>query len=227
MRRIAIIPARGGSKRIPRKNLRSFCGKPIISYSIVAAIQSGLFDDVVVSTDDQEIAETAILYGASVPFFRSPENSNDFAGTAAVLIEVLQNLQGVNRDYERFCCIYPTAPFVTTQILQSADKELDRGISLVMPIVQYSFPIQRSFYLKEGNVRYVYPEFEMTRSQDLEPRYHDAGQFYMGDVKSFMQRQKILSEDVVGIVISELVCQDIDTESDWKIAELKYKIQGE
>ncbi len=221
MKRLAIIPARGGSKRIPRKNIKSFLGKPIISYSILAAKESMLFDDIIVSTDDEEIANIARTYGAKVPFLRSEKNSDDYATTADVLIEVLDKL---SKPYELVCCIYPTAPFVTSKVLKATLELLNvNNFKSVFPVLPYSFPIQRALKKSDnGNLEMFFEQYKNFRSQDLEKAYHDAGQFYWLNVDDFINTKEIYS-DFSGIyVLNELHAQDIDTTVDWKLAELKY-----
>jgi pseudaminic acid cytidylyltransferase len=222
---LAIIPARGGSKRIPKKNIKDFLGKPIIAYSIEAALESKIFDEVMVSTDDEEIAEIAKKYGAKVPFFRSKENSNDFATTVDVLIEVLNFYQ---KTYEIGCCIYPTAPFVSAKILQNANELMQKGsFDSIYPVQKFSFPIQRAIYFEEEKLRWLNPENALKRSQDLLPTYHDAGQFYFFNVAKLLETKSILSENSSGIIISEMDAQDIDTEEDWQIAEMKFRLRNE
>ena len=223
--KIAIIPARGGSKRIPRKNIRPFLGKPIISYSIKAAIDSKLFDVVMVSTDDEEIAKIAKQYGAEIPFYRSTENSNDFAGTTDVLIEVINEYKKKSHLIDYACCIYPCAPFVTATILKEAFDKLQKvKLDSVFPVVKFSNPIQRSFKIQSDKIEMFYPEYLNTRSQDLEPAYSDAGQFYFFNVSSLLNQKKILTANSSGIIINEMSAQDIDNENDWQLAELKYKM---
>ncbi len=225
MGNLAIIPARGGSKRIPRKNIKSFLGKPIIAYSIQAAIDSKLFDEVMVSTDDKEIADVAMQYGAKVPFFRSKENANDFAVLADVIKEVVENYSQKEKEFSNICCILPTAPFVSPHKINIAySKLINHDLNSVFPILEFSFPIQRSLKLENDKIAMVWPENLNTRSQDLEPRYHDAGQFYWLKTTSFLQEQKILTANSSVIIISALEAQDIDTETDWKLAEIKYKL---
>lgn len=220
---IAIITARGGSKRIPRKNIREFCGKPILNYSIEAALDSGLFDEVMVSTDDEEIAEIARAAGAKVPVMRSSENANDYASTDDVLMEVLNWYKEQGREFEKFCCLYPTAPFVTAQKLQTAMGLLEKADS-VMPVVAFSFPPQRCVVInEEGELRMKWPEHAKTRSQDLEPYYHDCGQFYCCKTEPFMEYKTTDLPHMVPMVMSELEVQDIDNLDDWEIAELKYR----
>ena len=237
MSNIAIITARGGSKRIPRKNIKEFCGKPIICYSIEAALESGVFDTVMVSTDDEKIAQIAKEAGAEVPFFRSEATSNDYAGTADVLKEVIDTYADMGQTFDYGCCIYPTAPFVTGQKLRAAmDKliKIDttnqsgsaiRTATTVMPVVAYSFPPQRSVRIgQEGYLEKLDPvKYEM-RSQDLETIYHDAGQFYGFDIKAFQTTGQLIGDKVLPIVVSELEVQDIDNFEDWTIAEMKYRM---
>ncbi len=220
---IAIITARGGSKRIPRKNVRLFCGKPIIAYSIEAALRSELFDEVMVSTDDEEIARIAKEAGAKVPFMRSRENAGDYASTDDVLMEVLCEYKRQGREFDSFCCLYPTAPFVTAKKLRTAMKLLEKADS-VMPVVPFSFPPQRCMVLNEaGELRMKWPEHARTRSQDLEPYYHDCGQFYCCRTAPFLEYKTTDLPHMVPMIMSELEVQDIDNEDDWEIAELKYR----
>lgn len=220
---VAIITARGGSKRIPRKNIKEFCGKPIIEYSIQAALQSGMFEEVMVSTDDEEIAGIARAAGAQVPFMRSGANAGDYAGTDDVLMEVLLAYREQGREFETFCCIYPTAPFVTAQKLRTAMDLLKQADS-VMPVVAFSFPPQRCMVLNEaGELRMKWPEHARTRSQDLEPYYHDCGQFYCCRTAPFMEYKTTDLPRMVPMIMSELEVQDIDNQDDWEIAELKYR----
>ena len=228
-RSLAIITARGGSKRIPRKNIKEFCGKPIIAYSIEAALQSGVFEEVMVSTDDEEIAEIAKKYGAKVPFMRSDETANDYATTVDVIKEVIYEYEKRNYFFDTFCCIYPTAPFLTANDLLKSKKILETGeYEAVVPVVRFSYPIQRA--LKEEDGFGVFRESEMmnARSQDLEAFYHDAGQFYWANTESFREKQQFIGNRCKMFELSEIKVQDIDTEEDWKMAELKYRLlQGE
>lgn len=222
MSNLCIITARGGSKRIPRKNIRPFLGKPIIAYSIEAALSSGVFDEVMVSTDDEEIAEVARSFGANVPFFRSEATSNDFATTADVLNEVLDEYEKRDRTFEFFACIYPTAPFVTGEKIKTAMEKLagSDGDS-IRTVVQYSYPPQRAFVAKDGVISYQYPQYRRTRSQDLDPIYHDCGQLYIYRTSSF--RKYGDAGKMLSIVMPEEETQDIDHYSDWDLAEIKYK----
>lgn len=221
MRNVCIIPARGGSKRIPRKNVKPFMGKPIIAYGIEAAIESCLFDEVMVSTDDNEIATVARQYGANVPFVRSENTANDMASLADVIDEVISTFKTKGQVYDNFCCILATAPFVSAKLLSdSYDFYLEKNFDSLRPVTGFSYPIQRAFRMDEnGNVSFMYPEYTQSRSQDLEKAYHDAGLFYWG------KTSKGLRGGVRGgYVIDEDLCQDIDTEDDWRIAEMKYKL---
>lgn len=222
---IAIITARGGSKRIPKKNIKKFCGKPILAYSIEAAKKAGIFDTVMVSTDSPEIAGIAEQYGAAVPFMRSGSTSNDHAPTAEVIREVLMKYAENGVVYDQFCCIYPTAPFVTADKLRKAAQLLDAsGADSLLPVVRFSFPPQRAFVVHDGFIEYQYPENEFARSQDLEPLYHDAGQFYFCKTKAFLEQKTLVTNSAVPYILPEEEVQDIDTLSDWKIAEMKYKL---
>jgi pseudaminic acid cytidylyltransferase len=226
MGNLCIIPARGGSKRIPRKNIKEFLGKPIIAYSIKAAVDSNLFDKVMVSTDDPEIAKTAIEFGAEVPFLRSETNANDFATTAAVINEVLEVYKTRNKLFKYCICIYPTAPFVSSNLLIKAFKKLKKDkLDAVFSVLKYGFPIQRAMKInKEDKVEMIDVSKINARSQDLEPSFHDAGQFYALNVSAFIKSQKLWTNNTGCIEINELEAQDIDTETDWKLAELKYKL---
>lgn len=225
IKNIAIIPARGGSKRIPKKNIRNFLGKPIIAYSIDAAIKSNLFDEIMVSTDDKEIAKIAIKYGAKVPFYRSEKTANDYAGLAEVIIEVLEQYKKQNIEFENVCCILATAPFITkSDLLQSFTKLENSNFDSVFPVVKYSFPIQRAMQFDENQIKLIWPENLTKRSQDLKPSFHDAGLFYWAKTNIVLKQKKLWTDNTTAIEISEQTAQDIDTPEDWKIAELKYKI---
>ncbi|OKL41321.1 pseudaminic acid cytidylyltransferase [Pontibacter flavimaris] len=225
MKVIAIIPARGGSKRIPRKNIRAFLGKPVIAYSIEAALNSGLFDEVMVSTDDAEIADVAVKYGAKVPFLRTPGTSDDFATTAAVLNEVLQKYEQAGRQFDLGCCLYPTAPLVGQAALVAAYEQLTaNNYDTVFPVVKYSYPIWRSLKMEEGKTIMNWPEHLTSRSQDLPAAYHDAGQFYWFRVDRFLQQQSLFTQNSGAVELEELEVQDIDNLTDWKLAELKYQL---
>ena len=224
MKRIAIITARGGSKRIPRKNIMPFLGKPIVAYSIEAANKCGLFDEVMVSTDDEEIADIARKYGAKVPFMRSEATANDFAGTDDVLFEVLDEYEKRGQSFDLVCCIYPTAPFVTGEKLAAAVEKLENSkADTLLPVVRFSYPPQRALVEEDGLLIFKYPEHMNSRSQDLEPHFHDVGQFYMMKVPAYRVNKGIMKGSIVPFELSELEVQDIDNMSDWQIAELKYK----
>jgi N-acylneuraminate cytidylyltransferase len=224
---LCIIPARGGSKRIPRKNIKDFLGKPIISYSIEAALNSKLFEEVMVSTDDEEIAGIAKEYGAKVPFFRSKKNADDFATTADVLMEVIESYNEISQNFDNICCIYPTAPFTTAKKLIKANLKLEEeSLDAVFPVMPFSYPIQRALKIGDSKVSFFYPEFENSRSQDLEEAFHDSGQFYFIKTKAFLKNKSIFTANTGGIIINDLEAQDIDNETDWKIAEIKYKFNA-
>ena len=220
MNNLCIIPARGGSKRIPHKNIKDFLGKPIIAYSIEAALSSGLFKEVMVSTDDEEIAEIAKKYGANVPFMRSNESANDFATLADVVDEVKKKYLETEKKFDNISCILPTAPLLTVDNLRKGYEILTSiNVDSVRPVVRFNYPIQRAVKLRDnGKVSMFYPEYQNTRSQDLEPAYHDAGQFYWMKYDAGLR-----GTNKYGFEISETTVQDIDTENDWKIAEMKYK----
>lgn len=225
---IAIITARGGSKRIPHKNIRDFCGKPIIEYSIRAALDAQVFDTVMVSTDDERIALIAKNAGAEVPFMRSEKTANDYATTTDVLLEVIEQYDKMGIKFENACCIYPTAPFVSAVKLKNAMAMLQKdNRHSVMPVTAYSFPPLRGMVIKDDKLEYKWPEYAMTRSQDLEEIYHDCGQFYAFQVASFIRERKLVTDNTAGIVISELEVQDIDNEVDWELAEMKYRLLKE
>lgn len=221
MSSIAIITARGGSKRIPGKNIKDFCGKPIIAYSIEAALKSELFDVVMVSTDSEEIADIAKSYGAEVPFMRSQKNSDDYATTADVLHEVISKYEELGQHFDIMCCIYPTAPFVTSTKLKTAYEFMKKkkGDALI-PVVKYSFPPQRCFMIRSERIQLLHPENMNIRSQDLEPYYHDAGQFYFWKTNKF---STVFVKNTVPYILDDMEVQDIDNIEDWKIAEIKYK----
>lgn len=226
MSNLCIIPARGGSKRIPRKNIRPFLGKPIIAYSIEVALSCGLFDEVMVSTDDAEIAEIASRYGAKIPFMRSSENANDYASTRDVLLEVVKDYSVRDQLFEYICCLYPTAPLVRSEDLLRGYELLRSGnFYSVLPIVSFSYPIQRALIVEQGNVRMALPEFAQTRSQDLLKHYHDAGQWYWMRRTSLFDHTSLFTPNSGAIELKEIMVQDIDNETDWKLAELKYELQ--
>lgn len=217
---IAVITARGGSKRIPRKNIKEFMGKPMLAYAIEAAVNSKVFDEVMVSTDDVEIAEIAKQFGAKVPFMRSEKTANDFATTANVLDEVISEYKKRGKTFDELCCIYPCVPFLTADVINNAyEKFKTSDADRLIPVVKYSFPIQRAFKLNEqGLLEYREPENAPKRSQDLEPMYHDVGMFY------FYKTEKMNSDKIAMLEMDEAMVQDIDNDSDWRMAEMKYRI---
>lgn len=222
---IAIITARGGSKRIPKKNIKDFCGKPIIAYSIEAALETGIYDTVMVSTDSEEIAEIAKKYGAEVPFMRSEKTSDDYATTADVLLEVLEEYKKLGQEFTHMTCIYPTAPFVTAEKLRQGMKAIEcQEAFSSMPVVAFSYPPLRGYIEKDNCLFMKWPEYYRTRSQDLEPIYHDAGQFYCYRVKEYLEYKGCIAENIVPIYVDEMEVQDIDNMTDWKLAEIKYKL---
>lgn len=228
MNNLAIIPARSGSKRIPLKNIKPFLGKPIIAYSIEAAIQSGLFAEIMVSTDDNNIAEIAKTFGATVPFFRSPQTANDFAHLGDVVEEVLSMYEKIGTWFDNVCCILATAPFITPHRLSEAFQLMfNKQYDSVFPIVRFSYPIQRALRFKDEKVSMFYPENFAKRSQDLEPAYHDSGQFYWIKTEAFLKNKRLFTSNSGAIIIPETEVQDIDSEEDWKLAEIKYKLLHE
>ena len=225
MSSLCIIPARGGSKRIPRKNIKPFMGKPIMAYSIEAALNSGLFDEVMVSTDDEEFAEVAKKYGASVPFLRSEGTANDYATTVDVLLEVIDTYKQLEKVFDTICCLYSTAPFVTSGRLKEAYSKLSDKVDACFTMVEYSYPIQRSLKINEyGQVEMKYPEYLKSRTQDLEKVYHDAGQFYFVKTNTLIEEKTVWCKRTAPLVLSELEVQDLDTLTDWQLAEIKYEL---
>ena len=224
MSSLAIITARGGSKRIPRKNIKPFLGKPILAYSIEAAVACGLFDEVMVSTEDEEIAEIAKQYGAKVPFYRSEKTAGDFATTNDVLLEVIEEYEKRGQFFDVACCIYPTAPFVTAEKIKDAMGQLEASdADTLIPVVQFSYPPQRAMVIRNGQLEFKYLEYIDSRSQDLEKEYHDVGQFYCFKVPAYKENKKLMLGSILPYVVDEMEVQDIDNESDWKIAEIKYQ----
>jgi len=221
---LAIIPARGGSKRIPRKNIKDFLGKPIIAYAIETALNCGLFSDVMVSTDDPEIAEIAKNYGAAVPFLRSKNNADDFASTVDVIKEVEREYNArFSLVFDKICCIYPTAPLIKTEHLRAGMSLLSESdFDAVFPVVPFSYPIWRGLEVTDGRVKMVWPENQNVRSQDLKPVYHDAGQWYWYNPTKITD--SLFTSNTASIILSEEEVQDIDTPSDWLMAEMKYKL---
>ncbi len=226
---IAIIPARGGSKRIPRKNIKLFHGKPMIAYSIDVALKSGCFDKVIVSTDDQEIADVAMAFGAEVPFIRPADLSDDHATTMDVMQHAIQWCDSQGIDVQYVCCLYATAPFVTDlSLLQGLDTLQHEACEFVFSATTYPFPIQRAIKLSaEGEVKMFAPENEQVRSQDLEEAYHDAGQFYWGKKTAFLKRKSIFSPHSRVVLLPRCRVQDIDTEEDWELAQALFSVMSD
>lgn len=223
MRTLAIIPARGGSKRIPHKNIKMFMGRPIIAYSIHAALASGLFDEVMVSTDDEEVAGISMDLGATVPFMRSAAASSDDATTRDVMLEVLGGYSDRGVTFDRLCCIYPCAPLLTAEVLKSSCRRfVESDADMLIPVVRYSFPVQRALKVgADGLLEYREPSEANRRSQDLEPTFHDAGIFYWTKVRSYLAGEvwrRAFYE------FPEIRVQDIDSEEDWRLAEVKYRV---
>ena len=226
MSNLCIIPARGGSKRIPKKNIKEFLGRPIIAYSIRTAIDSKLFDEVMVSTDDIEIAEIAKKYGAKVPFIRSLKNSSDLATTFDVIEEVINYYRNHNMEFNNVCCLYSCAPFVTTKTLSKAYNRLhEKEFDTVLPVVPYSSPINRALRINHEKIHMIYEENLNVRSQDLEDSFYDAGQFYWCDIDKLLLNKGIFTNNTGFIIVSEIESQDIDNETDWKLAELKFQLK--
>jgi pseudaminic acid cytidylyltransferase len=228
--KVGIIPARGGSKRIPRKNIKPFCGKPIIGYSIEALLQSGVCDRVVVSTDDEEIAAVAKEFGAEVPFFRPKELSDDFTPTVPVVRHAINWLMEHDSAVTNVCCVYSTAPFVTAQDVRDAYSKLvtEQVSGYVFTATSFPFPIQRAFRIRpSGHCEMFHPEQYNTRSQDLEHGYQDAGQFYWGSAQAYLENKIFFSTDSKPFVIPRHRVQDIDTVQDWQRAEVMWRVLQE
>lgn len=222
---VAIITARGGSKRIPKKNIKEFMGKPMLAYAIEAAKSSGIFDEIMVSTDSEEIAEIAKKFGASVPFMRSEKTSNDFATTYDVLEEVITEYKKKEKEFDIICCIYPCVPFLTSKTLRDSYSLLLRGnVNAVQPVCTYPAPVEWAMRLKDGVLIPDSPERLAIRSQDLQQAYFDAGMFYFCKTDILLMEKTLIPVNTMGYVIDESECQDIDTPDDWKMAEMKYKL---
>lgn len=224
---IAIIPARGGSKRIPRKNIKEFCGKPMIAYSIQSAIESECFDKIIVSTDDEEIADVAISFGAEVPFKRPKELADDFTGTIPVIRHAIEQTEQLfNLTVDKACCIYATAPFIRPTDIKKGCELLTQqnDCSYAFSVTSYPFPIQRAIKLTEKQrVQMFQSEMFNMRSQDLEEAYHDAGQFYWGRRNAWLEEKKIFSTESIPVILPRYRVQDIDTIEDWQCAELMFE----
>lgn len=227
MSAVAIILARGGSKRIPRKNVRPFLGQPVLQFPIKAALNAGCFDEVMVSTDDDEIAEVSLAAGAVTPFRRTERNSGDHSTTTSALLEVIQQYRDAGREWDYVCGMYAATPLVTPKHLQDGWDLLRASDQhdTVLPVIRFGYPIQRAFGINNGLLKLMHPENEFTRSQDLAPAYHDAGQWYWMRRASFERQQKVFMNHCVPLVLSELEVQDIDNEDDWKLAEVKYTLK--
>ncbi|WP_286765748.1 MULTISPECIES: pseudaminic acid cytidylyltransferase [Rhodopirellula] len=221
---IAVIPARGGSKRLPGKNIRDFCGQPIIKYSITAAIDSGVFDRVIVTTDSQEIGDVAKACGAEIPFHRPAELSDDHTPTIAVIRHAVETLQQSGDAVDFACCIYATAPFVQSDDLKQGLKQLQSGDGeFAFPVTTFPFPIMRSLKIDDDQIKMIWPEHEMSRSQDLVEAWHDAGQFYWGTSEAWKTASGLYSANCLPIRIPRWRVQDIDTEEDWNRAQLMHQ----
>ena len=223
---ICVIPARAGSRRIPRKNIKEFNGKPIIAYSIEAALKSNCFSQVIVSTDDDEISEVAKKYGAQVPFVRPDELSNDYVGTIPVIKHAIEWMEDHNNYIENVCCLYATAPFIKSKILTKAYQQLkDSSADYCFGVTSFTFPIQRAIKItQDDKVDMFYPEYFNKQSQDLEEAYHDAGQFYWGKAQAFKDELRLFSEIATPYILPRYLVQDIDSEEDWVRAEAMYKV---
>ena len=223
---ICVIPARGGSKRIPRKNIKNFFGQPMIAYSIKAALKSECFDKVIVSTDDQEIAEVAKSFGAEVPFMRPDELANDYAGTVPVIKHAIEWFDDQGQSPSEVCCLYATAPFVQADSIRKAYKKMKQEkVDYCFTVTSFAFPIQRAIKITaENRIEMFYPEYFETRSQDLEESYHDAGQFYWGKAEAFKQQKPLFSKSATPYILPRHMVQDVDTPEDWKRAELMYEV---
>lgn len=223
---IAVIPARGGSKRIPHKNIKEFCGKPMIAYSIEAAKNAGIFDRIIVSTDSEKIAFTAKEFGADVPFMRPCELADDHTGTDAVILHALKWLMEDREKIDYICCIYATAPFVRAEyIIKGYNILRDNNAASCFSVTTYPFPIFRSLKINDNSrLEMFWPEYRETRSQDLTEAYHDAGQFYWADVKSYLKEKQFYSKDAVPVILPRYLVQDIDTPEDWETAEKMYSV---
>lgn len=223
---IAVIPARGGSKRIPRKNIRLFCGKPMIAWSIQTAMESNLFDRIIVSTDDPEIADLAMAHGAEAPFLRPASLADDHTATAPVIAHAIRTLSSTTHT-KRACCIYPCAPFMRSADLAFAHALAESsGSAFVYPVTEYPHPVQRAMrMLPDGRMQFISPQFELSRTQDLEPTFHDTGQFYWGTADAWLAERR-MHTDGIAFAVPNWRVVDIDTDDDWKRAELLFSALG-
>lgn len=225
MSTIAIITARGGSKRIPKKNIKDFMGKPMIAYAIEVALNSKVFDEVMVSTDCSEIAEISKKYGANVPFLRSEKTSGDFATTYDALEEVVLEYKKNGKEFEAVCCIYPCVPFLSSESLTKAYQKMkEKNANATFPVCKYPAPIEWALKLDNDFIEPNDRDALNIRSQDLIPKYFDAGMFYFCKTDALFEYSSLVPEKTLGFIIDEIRCQDIDTEEDWKMAELKYTL---
>lgn len=223
MKNLAIIPARGGSQRIPKKNIKDFFGKPIIAYAIETAIKSGLFDEVIVSTDSQEIADISKVYGATVPFLRSDINSNSYATLTDVLIEVIHKYSEKGIEVDSICCILPTAALITqARLLEAYTKFIEKKMGSLVPVIKFSCPIQRALKSSEGLIKMREPEFTKYRTQDLETYYYDSGQFYWVKSQIILNENSIFTQNTGYIELQDVEAQDVDNAIDWEMLEIKY-----
>lgn len=221
---LAVIPARGGSKRIPGKNIKTFAGKPMIAHSIEAAKRSGLFERIIVSTDSQEIADIALKYGAEVPFLRPAAIADDFTPTQNVLTHALE-FASETVSYEYLCCIYATAPLVSTEYIKKGYELIkEKKANTVFSVASFPHPIFRAYKVTDdGTVQMFWPEHGLTRSNDLPEAFHDAGQFYWIDAANFMKTGKMISKPAFPLVLPRYMVVDIDTKEDWEVAEFMYE----
>lgn len=225
MRGLAVIPARGGSKRLPGKNVRLFHGRPIMAYSIECALRAGCFDEVMVSTDDETIARVALECGARVPFRRSEVTADDYSTTDDVVAEVLDAYERMGERFDVIACLYATAPLMRAEHLLTGVRSVQSGeCDAAFAMVRYSYPVQRALVVRDGFTVMQHPEHALSRSQDLEPVYHDAGQFYVASVQAFREYGGFWGPRTRGIELSELEVQDVDSATDWALAELKYTL---
>lgn len=224
---LCIIPARGGSKRIPHKNIKPFLGKPIIAYSIETVQKSGIANEIMVSTDDKEIARIAIEYGAKVPFLRNPETSNEYAGVAEVLVEVVEKYKSLGIYFDYVLCVYATSPLLTVDNLNKAYQLITTNpeCESVSTVEAYSYPPQRGLFIdNDGFLKMVHPKNYFCRSQDLRKMYHDSCQFFLFRSDALLRDKKLYTEHTIPLILNESASQDIDTPEDWILAEMKYKM---
>ena len=220
---LAIIPARGGSKRIPKKNIKEFLGKPMIAYAIEAAMKSDIFDEIMVSTDSDEIKEVVLKYGAKVPFMRSSKTASDNATTFDVIDEVIKEYKNQEKFFDTFCCIYPCVPFLKAETLKDAFAKMD-GFDGIMPVCKYPVPIEWAMRIENGLLVPNDRAAQNIRSQDIETKYFDVGMFYFCKTDKLYENNSMSPDKTAAYIIDEAQCQDIDTVEDWTVAELKYKV---